>query len=164
MPTALLLGVGAVLWMQVTEMKDLADWVDHTDQVIASVYEVQRDVSSQEAAVRGYLLTSDRVLLEGYTSSDPGRGLTTLRTFVEDNPTQLLRVDEATRRYDHWRQLTDPLLAAEADLRPFKTLAAIQARRDLTNGIRALMVEMLRVEQELRHERSEAAHAANTSG
>jgi CHASE3 domain sensor protein len=88
-PLALLLGVGAILWIQVTQMRELAQWVDHTDQVIAHIYEVQRDIANQEAAVRGYLLLEDRALL--------GRP----------------EPSEATRRYAEWLLApTNQLLAA----------------------------------------------------
>ena len=163
-PLALLLGVGAILWMQVTQMRDLAQWVDHTDQVIARIYEVQRDISMQEAAVRGYLLTNDRSLLEPYEVTQPREGLLALKHLISDNPVQQGRLEDAIRRYEVWSANTRDLLKPGIELAPYRSAAAIHVRREAMDRTRAATQDMLRTEQQLRHERAESSKAANTNG
>jgi len=128
-PLALLLGVGATLWMQVAQMRELAQWVDHTDRVIARIYEVQRDIAAQEASIRGYLLTGDRVLLEPYEYAQPRAGLIALRALVADNPVQVGRVEDALLRYDVWSRDSLKLIQPGVDIAQFRTVASIASRR-----------------------------------
>ncbi|MET0389205.1 MAG: ATP-binding protein, partial [Polyangiales bacterium] len=162
-PLALLLGVGAILWMQVSQMRDTAEWVDHTNQVIARIYEVQRDLSTQEAAVRGFLMTSDRSFLESFDYARPRSQVTQLQTFVRDNPVQTGRVDDAIVRYDVWHKNTIPLLREGADLRPARAPDAVRSRAAALDATRLVLLEMLRMEQNLLGERGKAAEAANLS-
>jgi CheY-like chemotaxis protein/signal transduction histidine kinase/CHASE3 domain sensor protein len=163
-PLALLLGVGAILWMQVSQMRDLAQWVDHTDRVIARIYEVQRDIATQEASIRGYLLTGERNLLEPYEYAQPREGLVALRSLVTDNPVQVGRLEDALVRYDIWNASSRELVKPGVDLATVRTPSAIHARREAMERTRLAMVDMLRTEQQLRHERAESSKSANTSG
>ena len=163
-PLALLLGVGAILWMQVSQMREMAQWVDHTDQVIARIYEVQRDVAMQESALRGYLLTADRTLLDPFEYAQPRAGLTALKDLLADNPVQIGRVEEALTRYEVWLATTRELTKPGTDLAPHRTASAVATRRDAMDKTRAAMNDMLRNEQQLRHERAESSKAANTGG
>jgi signal transduction histidine kinase/CheY-like chemotaxis protein/CHASE3 domain sensor protein len=163
-PLALLLGVGAILWIQVTQMRELAQWVDHTDQVIAHIYEVQRDIANQEAAVRGYLLLEDRALLEPYEAVDPESGLSIVRKLIDDNPEQIGRADDAKRSYQRWQEEARALTKPGADLKRYRNQMALQLRRQAMDRTRKAMIEMLRSEEVLRKQRVEQSTAANTSG
>ncbi|HTV25583.1 MAG TPA: CHASE3 domain-containing protein, partial [Polyangiaceae bacterium] len=56
-PLTLLLGAGAMLAYQIQTFDQNARWVDHSDAVIATTYEVLKGVLDQETAVRGFMLT-----------------------------------------------------------------------------------------------------------
>src|SRR4051812_620916 len=95
--------------MQIGRMTDLALWVDHSDQVISHIYDLQKQLSDQESAVRGYLLSEDRAFLEPYEHAQPRTIFAELKDLVADNPAQQSRVEEAARRYETWLADTAPL-------------------------------------------------------
>jgi len=162
-PTVLLLGVGLVLWMQVAQMRDLSSWVDHTDQVIARLYEVQRDIALQESALRGFFLSGDRTLLDDNNYAKPRAGFTSLRGLVGDNLVQTGRIDEASRHYENWAVTLDAIGDPKVDLETLKSQEAIAARRKQIELSRSILKDVLLTEQKLRSERSQASVAANKS-
>ena len=163
-PVGLLVGVGAVLWTQIGRMTDLALWVDHSDQVISHVYDLQKQLADQESAVRGFLLSEDRVFLEPYEHAQPRIVFAELKDLVADNPPQQSRVEEALRRYETWLQDTGSLADHDTPLPPFRTRAALEGRRRSMERIRNGLVEMQRIELGLRAERVAASSAANRAG
>jgi CheY-like chemotaxis protein/signal transduction histidine kinase/CHASE3 domain sensor protein len=163
-PVALLIGVGALLWSQIARMSDLALWVDHSDQVISHVYDLQKQLADQESSVRGYLLTEDRSYLQPYEHAQPRAGFAELRQLARDNPAQQSRVDEALRRYDDWQRDTAPLAERDTPLAPFRTRAAMDARRRTMERIRTSILDLLHVELGLRGQRAAASGSANRSG
>jgi signal transduction histidine kinase/DNA-binding response OmpR family regulator/CHASE3 domain sensor protein len=163
-PIVLLLGVGGILWNQLTGMQALSAWVDHSEQVISSIYEIQRDLAQQEAAVRGYLLREDPSVLEKYTYAHTRELLQTLRQFVADNPPQQAYIDDAARRYSDWAALGAPLLRPGVDLEPFRSAAAFEARRRMLEGATTALTNMMKTEQQLRHARVLTSRQANDNG
>jgi signal transduction histidine kinase/DNA-binding response OmpR family regulator/CHASE3 domain sensor protein len=162
-PTALLLGVGLVLWMQVAQMRDMSSWVDHTDQVIARLYEVQRDIALQESALRGYLISGDRSLFEDNNYAQPRAGFSSLRGLVKDNLIQTGRIEEAARHYENWAVTLDSIQDPKIERDALRTQEAISARRKQVELARSNLKEVLLTEQKLRNERSMASIAANKS-
>jgi signal transduction histidine kinase/CheY-like chemotaxis protein/CHASE3 domain sensor protein len=163
-PVALLVVVGAILWAQIARMKEMALWVDHTDRVIARIYDVQKQIADQESALRGYLISEDRSFLEPYEQSQPARMLGELHDLVADNPAQVERVEDATQRYEAWFRLTTPIVAPGAKLAEFRSKAALDVRQRAMSRLRSLLTEVQRVEQTLRHERVVSSDAANNTG
>ena len=53
-PVGLLLLVGGLLERQLFSIAHNARWVEHTDIVIAKVYEVQKRIFEPKTSVRGY--------------------------------------------------------------------------------------------------------------
>src|SRR5689334_32921 len=87
-PIVLLLAAGAALAFQVQKLNDNAQWVDHTDAVIAATYEALKGIVDQETALRGYMLTEEQAFLGPYRQSNPTETLAQLLRLSEDNPTQ----------------------------------------------------------------------------
>jgi CheY-like chemotaxis protein/CHASE3 domain sensor protein len=163
-PVALLVGVGAVLWTQIARMTELALWVDHSDQVISHVYDLQKQLADQESSVRGFLLSEDRAFLEPYEHAQPRIVFAELKDLVADNPAQQSRVAEALRRYETWLADTATLAEQDTALAPYRSKAAMDARRRGMERIRNGLVEMLRIELGLRAERVAASGSANRAG
>jgi CheY-like chemotaxis protein/CHASE3 domain sensor protein len=163
-PIVLLLAVGGILWNQLSEMHALSAWVDHSERVIASIYEVQRDLAQQESAIRGYLLREDRSLLEKYAYAHTPELLQDLRQLVADNPPQQAYVDDAARRYHDWAALGAPLLQSSVNLEPLRNAAGFETRRRMIEAASAALTNMMKSEQELRHARVLSSQEANSNG
>ncbi|HTU61691.1 MAG TPA: CHASE3 domain-containing protein, partial [Polyangiales bacterium] len=153
--------MGLVLWMQVAQMRDSSAWVDHTDQVIARLYEVQRDIALQEGALRGFLLSGDRTLLEDNNYAQPRAGFIALRELVKDNQVQAGRLEEAARHYENWAVTLDAIQDTKLDRETLRSQESIAARRKQVELARTNLKDVLLTEQKLRSERSQASVEAN---
>jgi CheY-like chemotaxis protein/CHASE3 domain sensor protein len=158
-PIALLLAAGALLGAQVASMADDAHWVEHSDEVIAKTYELQKQVIDQETGLRGLLVTGNRIFLEPFEKAAPLDVLRQLRALVVDSPSQQDRVDEIGRRYKLW--LDETAFAARGQgLDQARTLDPMLDRKARMDSIRAAVDDLLNVEVSLRHQRTVAANAS----
>lgn len=110
-PLAILLTMATVLGLQLSRLNRDARWVDHSDEVLAKLLDVQRQIIDQETGMRGFLLKDDPVFLEPYRSSHPLEALNELRLLVADNPAQVGHVDALRTRYQAWHEGVTPFLA-----------------------------------------------------
>src|SRR4051812_13631990 len=108
-PVGLLLLVGVVLAFQIVKLTDTAHWVDHTDEVIGRISEIQNQVVDQETGIRGYLLSNDRVFLGPYERAQPLPMFSVLHQLVSDNPAQQVRADTARARYEAWLGMSETI-------------------------------------------------------
>jgi CheY-like chemotaxis protein/CHASE3 domain sensor protein len=158
-PVALLLAAGALLGAQVANMADDAHWVEHSNEVIAKTYELQKQIIDQETGLRGLLVTGDRMFLEPYEKAAPLDLIKQLRALVTDSPAQQDRVDEIGRRYGLW--VRETLSVARGDsLDEARSMTEMLDRKARMDSIRAAIDELLTVETGLRHQRSAAASAS----
>jgi len=158
-PGVLLVAAGMLLLWQLTRLTDTAHWVDHTDQVIAKIYELQAEVIDQETSLRGFLLSEDRGFLERYLISTPASSLRELGLLVADNKVQAERVKRALHLYERWNELALKAVAPGANLADFRGTATLRERRIVSDALRGTLTEMLKVEAQLRQDRSAKAEA-----
>ncbi len=159
-PVGLLLIVGLVLAFQIVKLQDTSHWVDHTDEVIGRVTEIQTQIVDQETAIRGYLLTGDKVFLLPFERAQPLPMFAIVHRLVADNPAQQVRADQAQSRYEAWLKTTDDVLRPGADLAALRDKDELNERRRRMDSIREALQQMLLIEQGLRVERA-AAYAEN---
>ncbi|MEO8901697.1 MAG: response regulator [Polyangiaceae bacterium] len=160
-PVGLLLLVGLILALQLVRLTDTAHWVDHTDEVIGRISEIQTQIADQETGVRGYLLSADRAFLEPYERSQPLPLFAAVHGLVSDDKHQQIRCDVVRARYEAWLQLTEPVLRSDADLTEFRSVASLGERRRRMDSIREGLQNMLLMEQGLRVERAQAYADSN---
>jgi signal transduction histidine kinase/CHASE3 domain sensor protein len=160
-PVGLLLLVGLILAFQVVRLTDTAHWVDHTDEVIGRISEIQTQIVDQETAIRGYLLTGDRTFLAPYERAQPLPMFAAVRALIADNGPQQVRCDATRARYEAWLKMSEPLLLPNVDLAQYRTLPELLERKRRMDSIREAVQQMLLVEQTLRVERA-AAYADST--
>jgi len=152
-PIGLLFLVGMILAFQIVKLTDTADWVDHTDEVMGRVSEIQTQVVDQETGIRGYLLSNDRAFLAPYERAQPLPIFASVHALVADNAPQQLRIDVARARYEAWLKLTEPIVQV-ADPTPFRSREAMLERKRRMDAIRETLQSVLTMEQGLRVERA----------
>ncbi len=162
-PGALLIVAGVLLLWQLTRLTDTARWVDHTDRVIAKIYELQGEVLDQEASLRGYLLSEDRVFLNRYISTAPEHSFRELLHLVGDSTDQKPRLERALHQYRQWHELTKGAALAGTDLSRYRTLTSLRERKLHIDGLRQTFADALAIEHRLRGERQASAEA-NSGG
>jgi signal transduction histidine kinase/DNA-binding response OmpR family regulator/CHASE3 domain sensor protein len=159
-PVGLLLLVGLILAYQIVKLQDTAHWVDHTDEVIGRVTEVQNQIVDQETATRGFLLTGDRTFLAPFERAQPLPMFVSLHALVADNPAQQVRSEVARSRYEAWLAFTVPMLAPNANLALYRDHDQLSERRRRMDSIREVLQQMISTEQTLRVQRA-AAYVEN---
>ncbi|HKO48824.1 MAG TPA: response regulator, partial [Polyangiaceae bacterium] len=135
-------------------------WVDHTDEVIGRVSEIQTQIVDQETGIRGYLLSGDREFLAPYERAQPLPMFTAVHQLVADNASQQVRIDAARARYEAWFKLTEPIVLA-ADPTPFRSRESMRERKRRMDSVRESLQNVLLVEQGLRVERAVAYADSN---
>ncbi len=159
-PIGLLLLVGVVLAFQIVKLTDTAHWVDHTDEVIGRISEIQNQVVDQETGVRGYLLSDDRVFLGPYERAQPLPMFAAVHGLVADNPAQQVRIDTARARYESWLAMSDVIVKAK-DPSEYRSKDALLERKRRMDSVRDALQNMLLIEQGLRVERASAYADSN---
>ena len=77
------------------QVSNQQEWVHHTSDVINTLDDLLTEITSAESSFRGYLVSNDERFLNDYNVG-PKRTdsiLRSLRGFINDNPTQLKRLD-----------------------------------------------------------------------
>ncbi|MEO6603450.1 MAG: response regulator, partial [Polyangiaceae bacterium] len=159
-PIGLLLLVAVVLAFQIVKLTDTARWVDHTDEVIGRISEIQTQIVDQETGVRGYLLSNDRAFLEPYERSQPLPMFATLHALAADSAAQQVRIDTARARYEAWFALTDVITQAK-DTSPYREQDSLLERRRRMDSVRDSLQSLLLTEQGLRVGRAAAYAESN---
>jgi signal transduction histidine kinase/CheY-like chemotaxis protein/CHASE3 domain sensor protein len=159
-PMGLLLLVGLILAFQVVKLTDTAHLVDHTDEVMARVSEIQNQVVDQETGIRGYLLSRDRAFLGVYERAHPLPMFAAVHDLVADNPTQQVRIDAARARYEGWLKLAQPIAQA-SDPSPFLGREELLERKRRMDSVREALQNIVLIEQGLRVQRAAAYAESN---
>jgi len=155
-PLVLVVLLGVLLGRQVLEMAEDSSWVEHTDQVLAELNDTLRQIADQESSVTGFLLSSDRDLLEPFEEARPLEALSRLLEMVEDNQQQRGRIEEARRQYQRWIDAVAPLVAAGAS-RDGLTLERWRDHKSSIDAVREQLTTAIGSEEGLRRARVSTA-------
>jgi len=159
-PVLLLLLGGGLLALQINRMMEDADWLEHSQVVIATTYDVQRQIIDQETSLRGYLLTEADLVLEAFHAARPREAIERLRALVGDSAEQTASVEALLRSYERWLQIASAILAPAADLERLGALEELERRKSRMDTIRVVLGEIIDRETELRATRSAASVAS----
>jgi signal transduction histidine kinase len=85
-------------------LTDSAEWVSHTQQVMANTREIAKLLVDMEAGQRGFMPTGAETFLEPYTIGNAGIDQTILETIqlVADNPLQVVRLQLVKTLHTQW--------------------------------------------------------------
>jgi len=130
-----------------------AQWVDHSDRVIAQMNQVSRAIADRQSVLRAYLLTQQPHYLHAYIRDQAAirAGFDDLRQLVADNREQIAAVDQWSRDYQAWSDL-DPRSVAQDDRSSL--LAYLQSQKIAMHQALQDRETMMRRELELRERRT----------
>jgi signal transduction histidine kinase len=99
--------LSALLYLQVRWLAHTAQWVDHTDQVIAQATAARVQLLQAQSAIRGYMVSGDRKHLSRFEQSlnDMDKTIDDLRRSISDNPTQVGRLDALRTPIHQWEMV-----------------------------------------------------------
>jgi PAS domain S-box-containing protein len=96
---AILLVVGGFAYRSIVATTDSDRWVQHTDEVLENLQELQFAMESVASSVRGYLLVGDQSYLDRYLAArlSLDRHTAAVRDLTADNPVQQRRIPDLER-------------------------------------------------------------------
>jgi signal transduction histidine kinase len=161
-PLLLLVVLAAALVAQVRALVDATEWIDHTDEVIATASRLERLCVDMETGVRGYLLMHDPVFRAPYEDArrelDPV--LATLAALVSDNPPQRARVVTIRAAIGRWIPIAEAALARREEADWQVGVPAQREARERFEDLRRQFDALRAGEARLRDERTATARAA----
>ena len=164
LPLLCMVAVAALLGLEVQQLVRLGQWVDHTHQVLGAAEQAGRLVAERQNSVRGYALTHNPELLDGYREAQQELPATLqrLEALVEDNPAQRERALRVQALSDRWTKLADEAIVQLGQGRDAADVRATQAGQgqQLMTRLGQELDELSRVERALLTERTERATAA----
>ncbi|WP_374950875.1 response regulator [Mucilaginibacter sp.] len=157
--------VGILSYKSINQLEDDTVWVDHTQKVIKTTNNLLQLLIDGETGMRGYGATANKQFLDPYNVAVPriNENLTQLGQLIEDNPTQLRRVDSLKSLVA--RQMA--LLKLNIDTREEKGLDYMVANHMFLNGkgnmdsIRDINLRVIETENNLLVQRKAASEKAS---
>ena len=109
LPVILLILLAATLAAESALLFASLRWVDHSDQVIATARQLQRQIVAMDTGLRGYYLTRDHTFLESYNEAKARvpEQIANLEQLTADNPAQEARLRELKLLDERWMQWAD---------------------------------------------------------
>jgi PAS domain S-box-containing protein len=158
LPVALLIVLVMIFLWQLSSLLGAAQWVDHTDRVIAQVHTVQGLLTDQETGLRGYILTGEQDFLDPYRQAQASitPALDVLNTLVSDNPDQQQLVGALRSNYDQWLLYARNLLSVRDNGGDYVAVVKQRDGKRLMDAMRMQVQSLLSMEQNLRDQRAQA--------
>ncbi|MGI8770977.1 MAG: PAS domain S-box protein [Acidobacteriaceae bacterium] len=144
-----------VLASSIVRLENSAQWVEHTDRVIAGINRLQSLMLDEETGVRGYLLTRDPAFLapwERGSAAIDGEIAALGRLFV-DNPEQETRLAHLRELHTVWRRASAQRIALPAAGERLHA-DSLEAKRRM-DALRADVGALLGREGDLRQQRTD---------
>jgi PAS domain S-box-containing protein len=109
LPVVMLVLLAATLVTEILLLTASLRWVDHSDQVISTARQLQRQVIEMETSLRGYYLTGDQSFLDSYNDakSKVPQQAEYLLLLTSDNSSQQQRLQEVRNVDNRWIQWAD---------------------------------------------------------
>jgi signal transduction histidine kinase/DNA-binding response OmpR family regulator/CHASE3 domain sensor protein len=159
-PVVLLLGVALILGAQLIRMVEHASAAQHSSDVLAQLFDMQREIVDQETAVRGYIIAGDPIFLAPFQRARVHARFEELGRLVAEDTNQRRELSTLTRRYENWRAKIDPVLrpsGADADV------PAMLERKRRMDLIRETLATMIVHERALFATRTRASTESRTT-
>ena len=90
-----LLLISVIAYTSINKLIDTAQWVTHTNIVLAEIRQMKSELQDVETGFRGYMLSGDEKFLTPFNDAvdQVGKGVQKLRELTKDNPNQQRRLD-----------------------------------------------------------------------
>jgi signal transduction histidine kinase/CheY-like chemotaxis protein len=129
--------LAAIVLSRFRYQASITGWVEHSDQVLLQIKDAELESREMQAALRGYLLTSDKGFLTelGDARNALGKNIAIIAALVTDNADQERRVSEIDEAKRIWTKAIDSLLFRRADGQFSKeAFAELQKRAEAVFG------------------------------
>jgi signal transduction histidine kinase len=157
-PATLSALVALVLVGEVRALVSLSGWVQHTDEVIDSAHHVEQILIERESAFRGYMNVPRDEFLAPYTRTTKSiaQSWDSLVRLTADNPPQQARLRAVEPLWKEWEAFVARCLELRRSGKDHagRELEATGYGRERMEGLRAGLLEFIKVEEGLRDMRT----------
>jgi PAS domain S-box-containing protein len=159
LPALVLVLLTAGLLWQIHRLQTLNQVVDRSDEIIASAYFTEELLIERETAYRGFLLTSNPLLLEPAHRAEQRLPMAfdKLQALAADNPLELQKVGEIRKLADEWKQFSNQVLDRKQNRGDYMQLEAQGHGTFLLDAIREHFRTLIAMETSLKAERESLA-------
>ncbi len=163
LPVVLMVLLAATLAGEILLLSASLRWVDHSDRVIATARQLQRQIVEMETGLRGYYLTGDAAFFDSYTDakSKVPEQSDVLQQLTADNPSQQQRLRQLHDLDLRWIEWADQQVL-HAHLGPPSSPELLTGQQ-LMQDIRSQQREFVSAEETLRNQRSRRAKLLNAT-
>ena len=161
LPVTLLVVLAAILAGESVLLFASLRWVDHSDQVISTARQLQRQIVAMDTGLRGYYLTGDQTFLDSYNEAKarvPEHFLY-LHQLTADNPAQQVRLDELKQLDERWINWADQQMGNNRRASP--SAADLLSGDEMLQQLRQKQRTFVAEEETLRKSRSYKTKAMN---
>jgi CheY-like chemotaxis protein/CHASE3 domain sensor protein len=161
LPLAVGLVTIAVFAVLIAYLVSTVNWVEHSERVIGDANEALRLAVDRESALRGFLLTGDDAFLAPYQAGQPRfqSQITELTGLVADNPPQIERLKTIQAIQARWNTYAQQMIDLKRKHQDVTDIVAAGRGKAEFDETRRVFGEFLELEQDLRHQRSDAARS-----
>src|SRR5207302_6035638 len=163
-PIVLTLLASILLSRLVGRLLDDAQWVDHTDQVIAQARSCKESALAMESSLRAFELTARTNYVHSYWRE--GRqfqaSLDRLRGLIADNPGQMRRLEDIGTHFSRWSNRTAMMLERLPPNQKIELEVLESGNADFAQFL-ATFDEFVRIEVGLREQRNNALERLNSN-
>ncbi|HSY12912.1 MAG TPA: CHASE3 domain-containing protein [Verrucomicrobiae bacterium] len=163
LPVVLLVMLAITLAGEIVLLSATLRWVDHSDQVISTARQVQRQIVEMDTGLRGYYLTGDQTFLDSYNDAKarvPDQ-FAYLQNLTGDNTSQQERLAVLSQLYSGWMQWADQQVQSAHKTPP--SAADLLSGQELMQAIRQKQRVFVAEEEGLRRQRSARAKILNAT-
>jgi two-component system cell cycle sensor histidine kinase/response regulator CckA len=159
LPFILMAVLASIMLYQVSRLTSMAQWVEHSDQIIAQAQTSQKLLVDMQTGLRGYLINKSPVFLEPYKSAAKqiDSSLDFLHTLVSDDALQLRRLDAVGTIYKEWANYSNETLAMRSRGEDVQATNLNVRGEQLMDEMRVHLDFFIKTEESLLSERSQAA-------
>lgn len=147
----------SLAWL-VSHLLGLANWVDHTDRVIAEARTCEKLAVDMETGLRGYLVTGDTSFLQPFNEAEAQMTsqLQLLGQQVADNPFQADRVESIKATYGQWQGYAHEMHGRRGRGEDYQSVDINTKGKALMDTMREQFAGFVKDEYALRNQRIDA--------
>ena len=166
LPVILMVALAGLLLWQIQRLMETAEWVEHTDRVIAAAHEAERLMVDLQSGYRGYLLVGRREYLAPHerARAQVDAHMAALEALVADNPAQVGRARRLRAMLGDFVAYTDGDIERFDAGEPLANYIGRGVGKPQVDAMRGLFAEFIALEARLRDARAdEGRRAASTA-
>ena len=151
----------AITYQNTCTLKDDADWVDHSDQVLDQTANVMLLLVDMETSERGYVITGEKEFLEPYQSAKEqlDQHFAALKQLTADNAELQPSLEKLEQLKDDRIALVEKAIALRGSgEEAARTLIASKQGKQVMDAIRGVVGDIVAQERQLRQARADLSH------